>query len=191
MNILDSIEWIFIWMNIPDFVLNWIIFRPDSMKKLTFKTDRPGLGWQQAGTTCGASSQQIRPRIISSYRVCWLFCDIRDKSAVFIILRQNMTNFDVGRNKERMRKCRVWISLHFLILPPFPHSLSISSPFPLHFLIFSSFPRSPAARLQRFVQPWVTGLMGFIKAVSAFITHFWVCSLWVGLWWEHYCYAHD
>ena len=49
------------------------------------------------------------------------------------------------------------LSLHFLILSfssQFPHSLSISSPFPLHFLILSSFPRSPAARLQRFVQPW-------------------------------------
>ena len=43
MNILDSIEWIFFWMNIRDFVLNWIIFRPDSMKKWIFKTDRPGL----------------------------------------------------------------------------------------------------------------------------------------------------
>ena len=45
---MDSIEWIFFWMNIPDFVLNWIlnwiIFRPDSMKKWIFKTDRPGLG---------------------------------------------------------------------------------------------------------------------------------------------------
>ena len=34
-------------MNIPDFVLkgilNCIIFRPNSMKKLIFKTDRPGL----------------------------------------------------------------------------------------------------------------------------------------------------
>ena len=33
------------WMNIRDFVLNWIfnwiIFRPDSMKKWIFKTDRP------------------------------------------------------------------------------------------------------------------------------------------------------
>ena len=48
-----------------------------------------------------------------------------------------------GGNKERMRKCREWISLHFLIL----------SSLPLHFLILSSFPRSPAARLQRFVQP--------------------------------------
>ena len=41
LNILDSIEWIFIRMNILDFVLNWIlnwiIFRPDSMKKWIFK----------------------------------------------------------------------------------------------------------------------------------------------------------
>ena len=47
LNILDSIEWIFFWMNIPDFVLNWIlnwiIFRSDSMKKWIFKTYRLGL----------------------------------------------------------------------------------------------------------------------------------------------------
>ena len=48
-----------------------------------------------------------------------------------------------GGNRERMRKCRESISLHFLIF----------SPFPPHFLILSPFPRSPAARLQRFVQP--------------------------------------
>ena len=39
------------------------------------------------------------------------FCDIRDKSAIFKILRQNVTNFDIGNgegggNKERMRKSR-------------------------------------------------------------------------------------
>ena len=44
-------------------------------------------------------------------------------------------------------------SLHFLILSPFPLNFLIFSPFPLHFLILFSFPRSPAARLQRFVQP--------------------------------------
>ena len=51
LNILDSIEWIFSWMNIRDFVLNWIlnwilnwtIFRPNSMKKWIFKTYQPGL----------------------------------------------------------------------------------------------------------------------------------------------------
>ena len=43
-----------------------------------------------------------------------------------------------GGNRERMRKCRESISLHFLIF----------SPFPPHFLILSPFPRSPAARLQ-------------------------------------------
>ena len=51
LNILDSIEWIFFWMNILDFVLNWIlnwiIFRPDSMKKWIFKTYRPGLWLSQ------------------------------------------------------------------------------------------------------------------------------------------------
>ena len=41
-----------------------------------------------------------------------------------------------GGNKERMKKCREWISLHFLILSPFPHFLSISS-LSLHFLFIS------------------------------------------------------
>ena len=40
LNILNSIEWILFWINIPDFVLNlilnWIILKPDSI----FKTDR-------------------------------------------------------------------------------------------------------------------------------------------------------
>ena len=47
LNILDSIEWIFCWINILDFVfnwiLNWIIFRPHSMKKWIFKTYRQPL----------------------------------------------------------------------------------------------------------------------------------------------------
>ena len=34
-----------------------------------------------------------------------------------------------GENEEKMRKCREWISLHFLLLSPFPHSLTISSSF--------------------------------------------------------------
>ena len=47
LNILDSIKCLFFWMNIPDFVLNWIlnwiIFGPNSMKKWIFKTYRTGL----------------------------------------------------------------------------------------------------------------------------------------------------
>ena len=57
------------------------------------------------------------------------FCDIRDKSALFNILCQNETIKDIDRegwNKEKLRKCREWISLHFLILSLFPPSLSIS-----------------------------------------------------------------
>ena len=45
-------------------------------------------------TACGAFSQRIRPRIIFSLCVC--FCDIRDKSALFNILRQNAAIFDIG-----------------------------------------------------------------------------------------------
>ena len=48
----NSIEYsILYWMNILDFVLNWIIFRPDSMKKWFFKTDRPGLPLGPCRTT--------------------------------------------------------------------------------------------------------------------------------------------
>ena len=43
-----------------------------------------------------------------------------------------------GGNREKMRKCRESISLHFLIFSPFPHVLSISS-FSFHFLFISSF----------------------------------------------------
>ena len=48
-----------------------------------------------------------------------------------------------GKNKESMRKYREWISLHFLIL----------SPFPLHFLTLSPFFHSQAGRLAQLVQP--------------------------------------
>ena len=44
-----------------------------------------------------------------------------------------------GENEEKMRKCREWISLHFLILSPFPFQFLILSQFPLHFLILSIF----------------------------------------------------
>ena len=48
---------------------------------------------EQAPTTCGAFSQ---PRIIFLQCVCQVFfCDIRDKSAVFNVLRQNETIFDI------------------------------------------------------------------------------------------------
>ena len=42
-----------------------------------------------------------------------------------------------GGNKEKMRKCREWISLHFLMISPFPHYLSISSSFSHSLSIFS------------------------------------------------------
>ena len=81
-------------------------------------------------------------------------------------------------NEEIERKWReneeMSFSFHFLILFPFPHSLSISSfsiqflilsPFPLnflissqfppHILILSPFPRSPAGRLQQLMQSWL------------------------------------
>ena len=54
-----------------------------------------------------------------------------------------------GGNKEKIRKYREWISLHFLIL----------SPFPLHFLILSPCFRSLAARLPQAVQPCLSLLL--------------------------------
>ena len=41
-----------------------------------------------------------------------------------------------GGNKEKMRKCREWISLHFLISSPILHSLSTSSSFSHSLSIF-------------------------------------------------------
>ena len=42
-----------------------------------------------------------------------------------------------GGNKVKMRKCREWVSFHFLIFSPFPPSLSISSSFSHSLSIFS------------------------------------------------------
>ena len=78
------------------------------------------------------------------------FCD---KMRQFLVLEMDRE----GGNKEKMRKCREWISLHFLILSPFPLRFLILSPFPFHFLILSPFFRSQAARLAQFVQPWCQG----------------------------------
>ena len=73
----------------------------------------------------------------------------------------------------------------FLILPPFPHSLSISSPFPLHFLILSSFPRSPAARLQQFVQPCYNRslIMFNLVVFKIYLINKFQISVFV-IWWE-------
>ena len=61
-----------------------------------------------------------------------IFCDIRDKSAVFNILRQNETIFKLG-NGQRGRKKK---EMKRVNLSPFPHSLSISSSFSYSFSIF-------------------------------------------------------
>ena len=42
-----------------------------------------------------------------------------------------------GGNKEKIRKYRECIFLHFLILSPFPLHFLILTSFPLHFLILS------------------------------------------------------
>ena len=47
------------------------------------------------------------------------FCDKMRQFLIQVMDRE-------GGNKEKMRKCRKWISLHFLILSLFPPSLSIT-----------------------------------------------------------------
>ena len=56
-----------------------------------------------------------------------------------------------GGNKEKMRKCREWVSLH----SPCSLNFLILSPFPLDFLILSPFSRNQDARMQQVVQPWL------------------------------------
>ena len=64
-------------------------------------------------------------------RMLSFFCDIRDKSAIFNILRQNMTIFDIGNLIEREEIKRKWENEE-------SECLSISS-FSLHFLLIFSF----------------------------------------------------
>ena len=51
------------------------------------------------------SRSEFDPEIFSHSAHEKFVCDIRDKSAVFNILQQNVTHFDVG-NGERIRKWR-------------------------------------------------------------------------------------
>ena len=80
-----------------------------------------------------------------------------------------------GGHKERMRKCREWVSLHFLILSPFPYSISISS-FSLHFL---------AAQVQRVAQPCKDAQLKILVILSLALRRipedfyswiWWICS---------------
>ena len=57
------------------------------------------------------SRSEFDPELFSHSAYDKFFCDIRDKSAVFNILRQNETIFDLemdgeGGNKKKMRKFR-------------------------------------------------------------------------------------
>ena len=101
----------------------------------------------QAGTTRGVPRRKFDPELFSRSAYVQNFCDIHDKSAVLNILQQNDTilikEMDrEGGNKEEISKCREGISLHFLILSPIPHFLSIFSPFLNSLSISSSFSHS-------------------------------------------------
>ena len=82
------------------------------------------------------------------------YLTLSDKWRQFLIKEMDRE----GGNKEKMRKCREWISL------PFPHSLSISSSslhflsissFSLHFLFISSFFISSFIQTIGFVDAWI------------------------------------
>ena len=55
-------------------------------------------GKMQAGTT-ELSRSEFDQELFSHNAYDKFFCDIRDKSAVFNILRQNETIFDIGNGK--------------------------------------------------------------------------------------------
>ena len=105
---------------------------------------------EQALTTCRAFCTEFDPELFSHRAYVKFFYDVCDKSAVFDILRPNETIFDMemereGGNREKMRKCRESISLHFLIFSPIPPHFLILSPFPLRFLFISSQPGCKAS----------------------------------------------
>ena len=87
---------------------------------------------------------EFNPELFSHIAYIKFLCDIRDKIAVFNVLRQNMTIFLCRKWIQRGEIKRKWgkvISLFFLILS----QILILSPFLLYFLILSPFLRS---------QPW-------------------------------------
>ena len=103
-----------------------ILLKLKNMTYLCFSSSNQYL-WaiaMQAVSTCGASTQNyfLIAHILGFFVII---------ATNFNILRKNEIIFE----REKMRKSREWISLHFLIL----------SPFPLHFLILSPFSRSQAA----------------------------------------------
>ena len=74
-----------------------------------------------------------------------IFVTFAKKSAVFNILQQNETIFDIG-NGQREEIKRKWENVE-------SESLSISS-LSLHLTILSPFSHSQAGRLAQLVQPW-------------------------------------
>ena len=84
------------------------------------------------------SRSEFDPELFSHSVYVKFFCDIRDKRAVFKILRQNETIFWYRKWIGREEIDREWGNLESESLSPFPHSLSISS-FSLHFLFIFTF----------------------------------------------------
>ena len=118
--------------------------------------------WHQAGTTCGASSQPdlIQNHFLIARMVRFLrhsrqkvpyFNILWQKVTYFNVLWQKVRNFNVLQQREGNTEMTFFLSLsfitfspfplNFLILSPFPHSLSISA-FSVHFLILCPFPHS-------------------------------------------------
>ena len=111
--------------------------------RIPFTTQRIAPAWYQLQIRNGylrpaqlaeLPRSEFDPELFSHSAYVKFFCD---KSAVFHTLQQKLTIFESereGGNEEKIRKCREWISLHFLSSSSFSlHFLSIFS-FSLHFL---------------------------------------------------------
>ena len=103
LNILDSVEWIFFWMNIFDFglnwILNWIIFRPDSMKKWIFKTYQTGLYkgdyffWWRTWCWWGWLERWV---LFDAEEVITFLCKLWNRSWAFLIVHCSLAIFSAG-----------------------------------------------------------------------------------------------
>ena len=97
-----------------------------------------------------------------------IFCDICDKSAVFNILRQNETIFDLemdrkGGNKEKMRN----VESESLFISSFPLNFLILCSFPLHFLILSPFSVGRTVPYEMMNNNWYLTVLGQYMAILA------------------------
>ena len=77
--------------------LNWnILMRRRFTKKRIFAVSSLSLVKNRPVQLAELPRSEFDPELFPHIAYVDFFCDIRDKCAIFNILRQNMTNFDVG-----------------------------------------------------------------------------------------------